>query len=187
MRLSLSLVLFLSLSYDSLAAPTALRPRRSRSFRVERVKRSDYVAHGPSALNKAYRKFGIAPTSFSGVDLDDFEPYEVAKSAVSSNLDASDDDQTGEVAAKSVQSDVEFISTVTIGGQNISMDFDTGSADMYVRFDPPIPHSPQGRLKTDMFTQVGFQLGHGLLIHRRPHHLPPRQVIHLQSSGKQLV
>lgn len=182
MRLILSLVLFLSLSYDSLAAPTALRPRRSRSFRAERVKRSDYVAHGPSALNKAYRKFGIAPTSFSGVDLDDFEPYEIAKSAVSSTLDASDDDQTGEVAAKSVQSDVEFISIVTIGGQNISMDFDTGSADMYVRSDPP-----QGQLKTDMFTQVGFQLGHGLLIHRRPHHLPPRQVIHLQSSGKQLV
>lgn len=133
MRLLLSLVLLLPLGYESLAAPTALRPqRKSRSFRVERVRRGDYVAHGPSALSKAHRKFGIAPTSFTGVDLSDFEPYEVAKSAVSTTKDSDDVDQTGEVAAKSVQSDVEFISTVTIGGQNVPMDFDTGSADMYV-------------------------------------------------------
>ncbi|KAJ5141896.1 aspergillopepsin A-like aspartic endopeptidase [Penicillium atrosanguineum] len=133
MRLLLSLVLFIFLSYDSLAAPTALRPqRRTRSFRVERAKRSEYIPNGPNALAKAYRKFGLAPTTFIDVDLNDFEAYKVAKSAVSTSTDSSDDDQTGEVAAKSVNSDVEFISTVTIGGQDIPMDFDTGSADMWV-------------------------------------------------------
>ncbi|KAJ5670410.1 aspergillopepsin A-like aspartic endopeptidase [Penicillium maclennaniae] len=133
MRLLLSLVLFLSLSYDSLAAPTALPPQqRSRSFRVERVKRSDYIPNGPNALAKAYRKFGLAPTTFIDVDLNDFEAYNTAKSAVSTTTGSSEDDQTGEVAAKSINSDVEFISTVTIGGQGIPMDFDTGSADMWV-------------------------------------------------------
>lgn len=131
MRLLLSLVLFLSLSYDSLAAPTALRPQpKSRSFRVERVKRSDYISNGPNALAKAYRKFGLAPTTFMDVDLDDFQAYEVAKSAVSTSTTSSDEDQTGEVTATAVNGDVEFISTVTIGGQAIPMDFDTGSADL---------------------------------------------------------
>jgi aspergillopepsin I len=131
MRLLLSLVLCLFLSSDSLAAPTAVRPQpKSRSFRVERVKRSDYISNGPNALAKAYRKFGLAPTTFVDVDLDDFKAYEVAKSAVSTSTTSSDEDQTGEVTATSVNGDVEFISTVNIGGQAIPMDFDTGSADL---------------------------------------------------------
>lgn len=132
MHLLLSLLLFLSLSYDALALPTALRPqRRSRSFHVERVKRGDYVAHGPSALRKAYRKFGITPMNFTGIDLDDFEPYDLnLANAVSSNQNSQDTDQEGSVSATSVQSDVEFVSPVTIGGQEITMDFDTGSSDM---------------------------------------------------------
>ncbi|KAJ5690536.1 aspergillopepsin A-like aspartic endopeptidase [Penicillium macrosclerotiorum] len=134
MRLFLSLALLLSLSIDTLAAPTSLHPqRRKRSFQVERVKRNDYVAHGPHALRKAYRKFGIASTNFTGIELDDFEPFEIKTSAVSTNQNSAttEPDQTGAVSATSVQSDVEFVSPVTIGGQTITMDFDTGSSDMY--------------------------------------------------------
>ncbi|KAJ5159730.1 aspergillopepsin A-like aspartic endopeptidase [Penicillium canariense] len=134
MHLLLSLVLFLSLTYDVLAVPAPLHHvRKSRSFRIERVKRSDYVAHGPSALRKAYRKFGIAPTNFTGIELSDFEPFNLTKSAVTTNQNNVDEpDQTGAVSATSVQGDVEFVSPVTIGGQTVTMDFDTGSADMYV-------------------------------------------------------
>lgn len=43
-----------------------------------------------------------------------------------------DEDQTGDVTATSVQGDAQFVSQVTIGGQPIVMNFDTGSADLYV-------------------------------------------------------
>jgi aspergillopepsin I len=135
MYLIISLVLFLSLSYDALAAPAAaLHPQqKSKSFRVERVRRSDYVAHGPAALRKAYRKFGIVSTDFSGLDLDDFEPFaDLTRTSKSASFtDSSDEtDQTGSVSATSVQGDVEFVSPVQIGGQTVVMDFDTGSSDM---------------------------------------------------------
>ncbi|KAJ5227288.1 aspergillopepsin A-like aspartic endopeptidase [Penicillium citrinum] len=136
MHLVFSLVLFLSLSYDALAAPvTALHTqKKSKSFRVERVRRSDYVAHGPAALRKAYRKFGIAPTEFTGIDLDDFEPFDLPHTGKSASFNQKSDesDQSGSVSATSVQGDVEFVSPVQIGGQTIVMDFDTGSSDMWV-------------------------------------------------------
>lgn len=132
MYLLLSLVFFLVLIHDSLAVPTARRPQRqTRSFQVERVKRSDYAPHGPTALRKAFRKFGITPMNFTGIDPLDFEPYDLNPvSAVLSNQNSQDTDQEGSVSATSVQSDVEFVSPVTIGGQNITMNFDTGSSDM---------------------------------------------------------
>lgn len=134
MYLFISLVLLISLSYDALAAPVAaLPPYRSKTFRVERVRRSDYIAHGPTALRKAYRKFGIAQTDFSDLDLDDFVPFDdltrTSKSA-SYTGDSDETEQTGSVTATSVQGDVEFVSPVQIGGQTIVMDFDTGSSDM---------------------------------------------------------
>lgn len=134
MHLFLSLVLLLSLSFDALAAPAPLLVRKSRSFQIERTKRSDYVAHGPTALRKAFRKFGITSIDFSNITLNDFEPFDLKTSVVKTNQNTIDEpDQTGAVSATSVQGDVEFVSPVTIGGQTITMDFDTGSADMYVK------------------------------------------------------
>ncbi len=133
MQLFLPLVLLLSLSFDALAAPAPRPARKSRSFQIERVKRSDYVAHGPTALRKAFRKFGIPSIDFSNITLNDFEPFDLKTSAVKTNQNTIDEpDQAGAVSATSVQGDVEFISPVTIGGQTVNMDFDTGSADMYV-------------------------------------------------------
>lgn len=134
MHLILSLLLFLSLSFDALAAPAPRPVRKSRSFQIERLKRSDYVPHGPTALRKAFRKFGITPVDFSNITLNDFEPFDLKTSVVNTNQNtAAEPDQTGAVSATSVQGDVEFVSPVTIGGQTITMDFDTGSADMYVK------------------------------------------------------
>lgn len=131
MHLLLSLIFLLSLSYHALSIPTATRHQRhGRSFSVKRVKRSDYVAYGPVALRKAYRKFGI-PTNFGANDLNDFEPLDMKHiSPVAGNQATAQPDDTGIVSATSIQHDIEFVSPVTIGGQNISMDFDTGSSDM---------------------------------------------------------
>lgn len=132
MHLLFSLVLLLSLTYSALTTPTACQPQRqTRSFKVERIKRSDYVAHGPTALRKALRKFGITPMHFAGIDLDDFELYDPSPASTITTIRNSEHvDQEGSVSATSVQGDLEFVSPVIIGGQNITMDFDTGSSDM---------------------------------------------------------
>ncbi|KAJ5279135.1 aspergillopepsin A-like aspartic endopeptidase [Penicillium angulare] len=146
MHLILSLILVVCLSYEVLAAPSGLlRPvRKSRSFRVERVKRSNYVRDGSTAIRKAYRKYGISASQMDGGGMDDFEPFfggfggfggngHQSSSTSSSSSDSStDSDQEGTVTATSVEGGSEFVSPVVIGGQNITLDFDTGSADMWV-------------------------------------------------------
>lgn len=131
MQSYLSLILCLVLSVNVLAAPAPQPVRKSRSFHIERVKRSDYVAHGPVAIRKAFRKFGITPVDFQNITLKDFEPFEHQAFRVKSNQASIDEpDQTGAVSATSVQNDVEFVSPVSIGGQTVTLDFDTGSSDM---------------------------------------------------------
>lgn len=129
MRLLHFVTLLLLLSYHVLSAPATGPQRKGRSFKVDRVRRTDYVAHGPTALRKAYRKFNI-PTTMFGVDVDDFEPIDMKQAVLSSNSPDSEPQRTGSVSATSVQSKAEFVSPVTIGGQKIVMDFDTGSSDL---------------------------------------------------------
>lgn len=122
---------FILLIYHVCALP-ALRPqRKGRSFKVDRVRRADYVAHGPTALRTAYRKFGIVPTNF-GLDLEDFEPINLKDTHPAGNRTDSEaePERTGTVSATSVQSNAQFVSPVIIGGQKIIMTFDTGSSDL---------------------------------------------------------
>ncbi|KAI9930361.1 hypothetical protein ASPWEDRAFT_106749 [Aspergillus wentii DTO 134E9] len=135
MQLLQSIFLVLLLSYDVLSAPTAPQTQhKGRSFKVDRVRRSNTV-HGPTALRRAYQKYGIVPMNI-GFDLSDFEPISVKKispsGSASSTSSAPEPEQTGAVSATSIQEDAEFVSPVTIGGQKIVMDFDTGSADFWV-------------------------------------------------------
>ena len=47
-------------------------------------------------------------------------------------------DQAGDVPAEDSQNDSEYLCPVTIGtpGQTFTLDFDTGSADLWVRLNP---------------------------------------------------
>lgn len=133
MHLFSSIVLLLFLGFNVLAIPTPIRHPKlptNKSFRIERIKRGDFVAHGPAALRKAYRKYGITATNFDNSELSDFAPLGGKLASVSVNQNSAESDQTGAVTATSVQNDVAFVSPVTIGGQNITMNFDTGSADL---------------------------------------------------------
>lgn len=134
MHVFLFLAIFFSLSFNVLSMPVAPQKHlRGRSFKVERVKRNDYVAHGPTALRKAYRKFGIDVSSLKGIDVSDFKPFDtkpVVTQAKKAKEAVADDEQTGAVDATSVDGDVEFVSPVNIGGQTLDMNFDSGSADM---------------------------------------------------------
>ncbi|KAL5355760.1 aspartic peptidase domain-containing protein [Aspergillus floccosus] len=123
------LLIALSLSYGVLSAPTPGQPQlNGRSFKVERVRRGAGTLHGPTALRRAYEKFGIVPIDL-GIDLEDFVP--ISKHAAVQQ-DVSEPDQTGAVSAASVQNDAAFVSPVKIGGQQIVLNFDTGSSDFWV-------------------------------------------------------
>jgi aspergillopepsin I len=133
MNLLFSLVVFVFLSLNALSMPTAPRPHlQGRSFKVDLVQRSNYVPHGPTALRKAYRKFGITSTEFAGTELSDFKLLDTSSlTTVKSALEgSSDSEQSGAVSAASVNGDQEFVSPVSIGGQTLPMNFDSGSADM---------------------------------------------------------
>nr|AAL40802.2 pepsin-type protease [Rasamsonia emersonii] len=114
----------------ALGVPTAPK-RKGRSFKVDRVRRSDYVPYGPAALRKAYRKFNITQTNF-GLDVLDFEPIKPSEIASKATGNPSEPDEQGAVSAMSINNDAEFVSPVQIGGQTLVMDFDTGSSDLWV-------------------------------------------------------
>ncbi|KAJ5610964.1 aspergillopepsin A-like aspartic endopeptidase [Penicillium lagena] len=116
---SLVIFLLLCLSYNALSVPTS--KQQGRSFQVERLRRSDYVAHGPTALQKAYRKYGM-PMTFD-------TPYQSYQMSSKSETET---DEAGEVSATLVQGGSEYVSPVVIGGQTFNMDFDTGSSTMWV-------------------------------------------------------
>jgi hypothetical protein len=132
MQFIIFIAVLFSLSFNALAMPVVARSRlQGRSFKVERVKRNDHVTHGPTALRKAYRKFGIDASTLNGVDVSDFQPFDTQHPGPKSAKEAvGESDQTGVVDATSVDGDVEFVSPVNIGGQTLDMNFDSGSADM---------------------------------------------------------
>ncbi|KAE8380140.1 aspartic peptidase domain-containing protein [Aspergillus bertholletiae] len=131
MRFLLSFLITLSLAYEVLSLPSGSKPQlKGRSFKVERIRRGNEPVHGPSALRRAYEKFGITPTEL-GVDLDDFKPIPT-KHGVITKKDVTESDQKGAVSATSVLGDAAFVSPVTVGGQKLVLNFDTGSADFWV-------------------------------------------------------
>jgi hypothetical protein len=129
MRFLYSFLCLVLLSCDILAIPVQPRPEADllgRSFKVDRVRRSDYVADGTAALQKAYAKFGIIPTGidFSALDFEPLPPGSSRGAAKATELD-----ENGAVGNLPFQNDVEFLSPVNIGGQEFVMNFDTGSSD----------------------------------------------------------
>ncbi|KAF9883432.1 hypothetical protein FE257_003474 [Aspergillus nanangensis] len=131
MKLPRTLFLTLFLTHGVFSAPASGQPHlNGRSFRVERVRRGSNNLHGPTALRRAYTKYGIVPTDL-GIDLDDFEPIAM-HTAAQQDFSEPELDQTGAVSAASVQNDAAFVSPVTVGGQRLILNFDTGSSDFWV-------------------------------------------------------
>jgi len=101
---SLALAL-LALAFVSFASATPIR-RAKQTFTVyESVPKP--FAPGPVLLLEAYEKFGATP------------PADVLAAATD-----------GSVTATPEQYDSEYLCPVTIGGQTLNLDFDTGSADL---------------------------------------------------------
>lgn len=103
----------------ALAAP--VQHLRKRSFKIPRVQQHNYVPDGTFALRKAYRKFELGTLdTYPGVH---FTP----KVAAANGGNGTED---GEVSASPTQNDAEFLSPVSVGGQMLVLNFDSGSSDM---------------------------------------------------------
>ncbi|KAK1139755.1 hypothetical protein N8T08_011219 [Aspergillus melleus] len=138
MRFLFSFLFALFFAHGVISVPTAPQ-RKGRSYKVERVRRGNDAIHGPEALRKAYRKYGILPTNL-GLDLTDFEPIHMKH--VTTNNKQVDEPESGAVSAVSVQGDAAFVSPVLVGGQKLVLNFDTGSADFWV-MNSRLPKSAQ--------------------------------------------
>src|SRR6266536_779638 len=154
----LQTLLLLALVTFVLAAPAPPAPIQKRSFKVERVPNPNYVRKagaGTRALVKAYRKYSVplpaglldamnaAKGGQGGSVADNADGLNALTDALNGLLGDGADTQTGaaatngstgagEVTATPENGDIEYLSPVTIGGQTINMDFDSGSSDLWV-------------------------------------------------------
>ncbi|KAL4787893.1 aspartic peptidase domain-containing protein [Aspergillus varians] len=131
MRITQSVLIALGLGYGAVSAPTSVKQRERRSFKVETARRSNTIS-GPAALRRAYVKYGVPVTNI-GLGLEDDELEPTVKVAVAdTNKDVVESDLNGTVSAASVNGDASFVSPITIGGQKLVVTFDTGSSDTWV-------------------------------------------------------
>ena len=83
------------------------------SFSAPAVHNPNYVRNGTAALLKAYAKHHLTPTK-------NFSP--AFKRDLQKRQDGS--------ASAAPWDDVEYLVSTSVGGQNLNLDFDTGSADL---------------------------------------------------------
>jgi hypothetical protein len=120
------LLLFTLFCCSSVTSPAPVK-NQPRSFKVPIVRRSDYIPNGPASLQRAYAKYGIIPTHFNTSAFDFIPlPPGTERNAVSK---AEQPTENGAVTNTPTQHDVQYLSPVTIGGQEFVMNFDTGSSD----------------------------------------------------------
>lgn len=100
------------------SSPTPTKPLQKRSFThvVRRKNHSNNPKAGINAMTQAYRKFGF--------DM----PPAMASASISSKVVTGS--ESGQVAADPEPNAAEYLSPVIIGGQTLTMDFDTGSSDL---------------------------------------------------------
>ncbi|MCJ1385344.1 hypothetical protein MMC17_008466 [Xylographa soralifera] len=101
------------------AAPTKLQ---TRSFRVESTQQNAKTRNAQKALMKSYSKWGMSmPAVLTATN--------TVEETTTSNTGSG---EAGEVTNNPTQYDIEFLAPVSIGGQTLMMDFDTGSSDLWV-------------------------------------------------------
>lgn len=144
-----SLILVTVFAAFVLAIPTPSTSRiQKRSFKVHRRRNPDFKGYdGPIQLMKAYQKFGM--TVPEGLHLSVGSRHRKGNShgagtvtgAGNNTTTGNDTAQAGAPQASGVgivtatpvaPNDLEYIAPVTIGGQLIDMNFDTGSSDLWV-------------------------------------------------------
>lgn len=98
--------------------------QKKRSFKVKRVEVPNYKPNGPKAYKRALVKFGFDDISF----VPDGEVASRIKAATAAQITGAGEED-GETTASPTQNDAQFLSPVSVGGQTLIMNFDSGSAD----------------------------------------------------------
>ncbi|TVY91799.1 Penicillopepsin [Lachnellula willkommii] len=114
----------LALAIGAQAAPldtnSTTSVQGSKSFSAPAVYNPNFTRNGTAALLKAYAKHKLTPTkNFS----------EAFHSALSNSIQKRQD---GSAPAVPTEYDSEYLVSTTVGGQKLNLDFDTGSADLWV-------------------------------------------------------
>lgn len=90
------------------AVPLELE-KRGAAFRLDQTVQKPFMLSGPSSVAKTYAKYGKAV------------PAVIAAAAANND---------GTVTASPEEYDSEYLCPVSIGGQTLNLDFDTGSSDL---------------------------------------------------------
>ena len=121
LQLLLLTALFLTIAF----ATPIKQQKQKRSFKIPRIRQHNYKANGRAAYKRALFKFGFDDISF----LPDGEVATRIKASTGAQVNAADSED-GETTAAPTQNDAQFLSPVTVGGQTLIMNFDSGSSDM---------------------------------------------------------
>lgn len=149
--------LFLGLLAALVASAPSPQLRKRGVFSVERVKNPHFKRHdGPKQLLKSLKKYrmNIPPALMDAIKngqgttsiADKLTNSNVAAAASNISIAATNATKlppgVGQVTATPEQGDVEYLSPVTIGGQTLNLDFDSGSSDLWV-FNTQLPTASQ--------------------------------------------
>lgn len=120
-------------------------PTMAPTTRVKIIANPHYQKSGTKSYLYAMRKYGFSPTKpgpyFFGITMQQtgrqYTDKPVGGRVHSRRVlqkKSADSDQVGEVGADDVQNDAMYLAQVGIGSpaQNLNLDFDTGSADLWV-------------------------------------------------------
>ena len=124
--------------FVSLVLASPVSQRRKRSFRIPVIPNPAYVPHGPRAYKRALNKFGFNDITFK----EDGDIATRLKAASNMTTPLAQNTQDGSVATAGTQNDAQFLSPVKIGGQELIMNFDSGSSDTWV-FNTNLPAEAQ--------------------------------------------
>ncbi|TDZ49693.1 Aspartic protease PEP3 [Colletotrichum trifolii] len=145
-----TLVLFFGLLALADASPVEKRGNiQKRSFIVPRMLNENFEGHnGPRQLIKAYRKFSMpipqglrdamdamdaqAAAANPQAQAVKAEGFKSLAAGASNQSAAPGQPGTGLVTATPIRNDVEYVSPIKIGGQEVNVDFDSGSSDLWV-------------------------------------------------------
>lgn len=151
MTRNILIFVFTLLLASTIASPISTRNIKKRSFKIPRVAVENYVPNGPRALQRAYAKFGITEPSagpaalrkrdlnFGFGDINLLPGGDVANRVSSAVADsATTGNENGETTATGTNNDAQFLSPITVGGQQLVVNFDSGSSDTWV-FNTGLP------------------------------------------------
>lgn len=133
----------------ALASASPVRIQKRGVYKVERVPNPNYTGrNGPRALLKTLRKYRMPiPASVAGAAQQQTEMISKREpkrgkghrqkgqnggAAAGGQAAGSAANGTGLVTTTPEANDVEYLSPVTIGGQTLNLDFDSGSSDLWV-------------------------------------------------------